>query len=61
MKQKRIWRSLVWCAGFLTLLAVPVAAAEAELAEARSVSVEWLALGFSSAWALVLQLLRLRK
>ena len=44
---------------------LPLGAAAAEVesvvAEGQTISLEWLALGFSSAWALVLQLLRLRK
>ena len=50
---------------WLCLLCLPmgVGAAEVEpvVVEARSISLEWLALGFSSVWALILQLLRLRK
>ena len=53
-----------FCIG-MCLMWLPLGAAAAEVesvvAEGQTISLEWLALGFSSAWALVLQLFRLRK
>jgi len=51
----------------VTLCALPTLAAEQEmviaegLSAARTAQPEWIALGFSSAWALLLQIFRLKK